>query len=68
MNAFGDFSILDTVNNNLFDFSLCIAATFLVCAIMMNLFIGILSEKLSEIIEKRAEKKNEYAEKCLLVF
>jgi hypothetical protein len=68
MNAFGDFAILDTVNDNLFDFSLVVLATFIVCAIMMNLLIGILSEKLAEIVEKRAEKKNEYAEKCMLVF
>ena len=64
MNAFGDFGILDTVSSNFYDVLLCLFASVLVCAVMMNLFIGILSEKLAEIIEKRAEAKNEYSEKC----
>jgi hypothetical protein len=35
---------------------------------MMNLFIGILSVKLEEIIESRAEDKNNYKELCGLIF
>jgi len=33
---------------------------------MLNLFIGILSEKLSEILENR--EKNEYKELCALIY
>jgi hypothetical protein len=64
-NAFGDFSTLSD-NMTGVDWFLFFMATFLILLIMMNLFIGILSEQLSEILENR--DRNEYKELCELVF
>ena len=67
MNAFGDFS-LQQEEMVFIDGFIMYGATLLICLVMMNLFIGILGEKLEEVIENRAEKKNVYAEKCMVVF
>ena len=67
MNAFGDFSLAYT-DMSLIDSFLFFSSTFLICLIMMNLFIGILSEKLAEVLESRADAKNEYVELCMLIF
>ena len=56
-NAFGDFSVAES-NESKIDWFFFFAATLLICLIMLNLFIGILSEKLSEMLEER--QKNEY--------
>jgi hypothetical protein len=67
LNAFGDFSMIYT-DMSLIDSFLIFFAAFLICLVMMNLFIGILSEKLGEVLEARAEPMNEYAEFCELIF
>jgi hypothetical protein len=67
MNSFGDFSLLTSEMNTL-DYLLLVSSTTLICLVMMNLFIGILSVKLEEIIESRAEDKNKYKELCGLIF
>jgi hypothetical protein len=66
MNAFGDFSLAKNDMSFIHGF-LFFSSTFIVCLIMMNLFIGILSVKLEEVLESRAELKNEYSELCLLI-
>ena len=63
MAAFGDFSF-STNEMSSIDIVLFYSATFLISLVMLNLFIGILSMKLEEVIENRAEKKNQYAELC----
>ena len=50
------------------DYVLLLLATFLLCLLMMNLLIGILSFKLEEVIESRAESKNVYKELSNLIF
>ena len=64
-NAFGDFAHSEKSETGL-DWFLFVLATFIICLIMMNLFIGILGEKLSEILENR--EKNDYCELCSIVF
>jgi hypothetical protein len=66
-NAFGDFSLLYN-GMSLIDTFFFFSSTLLICLVMMNLFIGILSEKLAEVLESRAEPMNEYAELCELIF
>jgi hypothetical protein len=45
-------------STNFVDWFLFYAATFLILLIMMNLFIGILSEQLSNILENRVRNEN----------
>jgi hypothetical protein len=67
MNAFGDFGMVYD-DMTIIDSFLFFSGSFLICLIMMNLFIGILSEKLATVLEERAEPRNEYAELCDLVY
>lgn len=69
MNAFGDFS-LASEEMSVIDILIFYSATFITLLILMNLFIGYLSEKLAEIIENQADKKNIFSALCedLLVF
>jgi hypothetical protein len=66
MNAFGDFSLVYS-DMTFIDAFLLFLATFLICLVMMNLFIGILSAKLEEVLESKAENKNEFFELCELI-
>jgi uncharacterized membrane protein YbjE (DUF340 family) len=43
-----------------------VLATFIILIIMMNLLIGIISEKLAEVLEQR--EKNDYRELCSLIY
>lgn len=67
MNGFGDFSLAKE-NMSFIDIVIFYASTILICLLMMNLLIGILSEKLAEVVEQRSENKVKYAEKADMIF
>jgi hypothetical protein len=64
-NAFGDFAHSEKEDSSL-DWFFFVLATFIICLIMMNLFIGILGEKLSEMLENK--EKSDYCELCSIIF
>jgi hypothetical protein len=50
--AFGDFGETEDYKNN-YDWVFFYLANFIICIIMMNLLIGILSEKLAFVMERK---------------
>jgi hypothetical protein len=63
--AFGDFANTSKFDKGL-DWFFFVLATLIICLIMMNLFIGILGEKLSEILENK--EKSNYCELCSIIY
>jgi hypothetical protein len=65
--AVGDFSVTGGENiDSPVLATIFVLASFIILIIMMNLLIGIISEKLAEILEQR--EKNDYRELCSLIF
>jgi hypothetical protein len=52
--AFGDFGSSDA-NESIVAWSMFIMSTLLICLIMMNLLIGLISEKLGEELENHSK-------------
>jgi uncharacterized membrane protein YbjE (DUF340 family) len=66
MTALGDFGLItENLDSNVL-FVTFILATFIILIVMMNLLIGIISEKLAEVLEQK--EKNDYRELCLLIY
>ena len=64
MTALGDFGLFTEKIDSVVLYIMFILATFIILIVMMNLLIGIISEKLAEVLEQK--EKNDYRELCLL--
>lgn len=65
MTALGDFEAAGETLDGFVLYTIFGLATLLILIIMMNLLIGIISEKLAEVLEQK--EKNDYFERCNLI-
>jgi hypothetical protein len=66
MTALGDFAMQTEDLDSIVLYIIFILAAFIILIVMMNLLIGIISEKLAEVLEQK--EKNDYRELCLLIY
>lgn len=65
MTALGDFESQTETLNSIVLYFIFVASTVLILIVMMNLLIGIISEKLAEVLEQK--EKNDFYELCQLL-
>ena len=65
MTTFGDFQEQAQIESPI-QYFIFYLSCFLLLVVMMNLLIGIISEKLGEVLEQR--EKNEYYELCQILY